>query len=93
VDRSLTTTTRRSRPGPTKDCRNSSRRARKCRGWLITDYATRFGKANERLATWVANGDLVHRESVVEGLENAPDAFLGLFSGDNIGKQVVRVAE
>jgi NADPH-dependent curcumin reductase CurA len=62
-------------------------------GLLVTDYATRFETATERLATWVANGDLVHRESVVDGLENAPDAFLGLFSGDNIGKQVVRVAE
>ena len=65
----------------------------KVQGLLVTDYATRFEKANERLRTWVANGDLVHRESIVEGLENAPDAFLGLFSGDNIGKQVVRVAE
>ncbi|WP_138006516.1 NADP-dependent oxidoreductase [Halalkalirubrum salinum] len=65
----------------------------KVQGLLITDYATRFEKANERLTTWVANGDLVHRESIVDGLENAPDAFLGLFSGENIGKQVVRVAE
>ncbi len=65
----------------------------KVQGLLITDYATRFEKANERLTRWVANGDLVHRESIVDGLENAPDAFLGLFSGDNIGKQVVRVAE
>jgi len=65
----------------------------KVQGLLITDYATRFEKANERLTTWVENGDLVHRESIVEGLENAPDAFFGLFSGDNIGKQVVRVAE
>ena len=62
-------------------------------GLLVGDYATRFGEASEQLASWVASGELDHRESVVEGLENAPDAFLGLFSGDNIGKQVVRVAE
>ncbi|WP_311172384.1 NADP-dependent oxidoreductase [Halobellus ordinarius] len=65
----------------------------KVQGLLVADYATRFGEASEQLATWVASGQLQHRESVVEGLENAPDAFLGLFSGDNIGKQVVRVAE
>ncbi|KAB1185371.1 MULTISPECIES: NADP-dependent oxidoreductase [Haloferax] len=65
----------------------------KVQGLLVSDYATRFGKANEQLATWVANGEITHRETTVEGLENAPDAFLGLFSGDNIGKQVVRVAE
>jgi len=62
-------------------------------GLLVADYATRFEEATDRLATWVANGDIDHRESVVEGLENAPDAFLGLFSGENIGKQVVRVSE
>ncbi|ELZ47871.1 alcohol dehydrogenase zinc-binding domain protein [Halorubrum coriense DSM 10284] len=61
-------------------------------GLLVGDFATRFGEASERLGRWVASGDLEHRETVVEGLENAPDAFLGLFSGDNIGKQVVRVS-
>ncbi|OYR83337.1 NADP-dependent oxidoreductase, partial [Halorubrum ezzemoulense] len=64
----------------------------KVQGLLIADFATRFGEASERLGQWVASGDLKHRETVVEGLENAPDAFLGLFSGDNIGKQVVRVS-
>jgi len=62
-------------------------------GLLVSDFATRFGEAAERLGTWVASGELEHRETVVEGLENAPDAFLGLFAGDNIGKQVVRVSE
>ena len=61
-------------------------------GLLVSDFATRFGEASERLGGWVASGDLEHRETVVEGLENAPDAFLGLFDGDNIGKQVVRVS-
>ncbi|WP_267641355.1 NADP-dependent oxidoreductase [Haloarchaeobius amylolyticus] len=64
----------------------------KVEGLLIGDYVTRFGEASEQLATWVARGDVAHRETVVEGLSNAPDAFLGLFSGDNIGKQVVQVS-
>jgi len=61
-------------------------------GLLVGDFATRFGEASERLGRWVASGELEHRETIVEGLENAPDAFLGLFSGDNIGKQVVQVS-
>ncbi|WP_435078619.1 NADP-dependent oxidoreductase [Halococcus sp. AFM35] len=62
-------------------------------GLLVGDYVARFEQANARLHEWVTNGDLAHRETVVEGFENAPDAFLGLFEGDNIGKQVVQVAE
>ena len=62
-------------------------------GLLVTDFAPRFDAATERLETWVATGDIDHRETVVDGLENAPEAFLGLFSGDNIGKQVVGISE
>ncbi|WEL20892.1 NADP-dependent oxidoreductase [Halorhabdus sp. BNX81] len=62
-------------------------------GLLVGDYVTRFEEASEQLGAWVASGDISHRETIVSGLENAPDAFLGLFSGDNIGKQVVAVSE
>jgi len=62
-------------------------------GLLVNDFATRFGQASEQLGAWVAAGELTHRETIVDGLEQAPDAFLGLFSGDNIGKQVVQVAD
>jgi NADPH2:quinone reductase len=62
-------------------------------GILVWDYAPRFERATERLAEWVASGELTYRETVTEGLENAPDAFLGLFEGENVGKQVVRVAD
>jgi len=63
------------------------------RGFLVRDFAGRFDEANDRLRRWVIDGDLQHRETVVEGLEHAPDAFLGLFSGENVGKQVVQVSE
>jgi len=62
-------------------------------GILVRDYAQRFEEATERLARWVANGEITYRETVTEGLENAPEAFLGLFEGENIGKQVVKVAD
>ena len=62
-------------------------------GLLVSDFVTRFGEANDQLTAWVDAGDLAHRETVVDGLERAPDAFLGLFAGDNIGKQVVKVTD
>jgi len=65
----------------------------KVQGFLVSDYAPRFEEASDQLAGWVAAGDVEHRETVVPGLEKAPDAFLGLFSGDNVGKQVVEVAD
>ncbi|GAB7093794.1 NADP-dependent oxidoreductase [Halolamina litorea] len=62
-------------------------------GLLVGDFAPRFEEASADLAEWVAAGDIQYRESVVEGIENAPDAFLGLFEGENIGKQVVKVSD
>jgi NADPH-dependent curcumin reductase CurA len=63
-------------------------------GVLVRDYdAEQWRTAIERLAGWIAAGDLDYREHVVEGFENAPEAFLGLFEGVNIGKQLVQVAE
>jgi NADPH-dependent curcumin reductase CurA len=78
--------------GPRKLPQMIAPRAR-VEGLLVTDYAPRFDAATERLSAWVAAGDVDHRETVVEGLENAPEAFLGLFAGDNVGKQVVKVSE
>ncbi|WP_436932783.1 NADP-dependent oxidoreductase [Halosimplex halobium] len=62
-------------------------------GFLVGDFEPRYEQATERLAEWVAGGDIEYRETVTEGLENAPEAFLGLFEGENIGKQLVRVSE
>jgi NADPH-dependent curcumin reductase CurA len=78
--------------GPRKLSQLIATRAR-VEGLLVSDFAPRFKQATEQLSTWVAAGDLTHRETIVDGLEKAPDAFLGLFAGDNIGKQVVAVAE
>jgi NADPH2:quinone reductase len=62
-------------------------------GFLVSDFAPRFSEATEQLGEWVASGELAYEETVTEGLEHTPDAFLGLFDGDNIGKQLVKVAE
>ena len=62
-------------------------------GFLVSDFAPRFETATEQLAEWIDSGDLQYRETVTEGLENAPDAFLGLFEGANVGKQLVAVSD
>jgi NADPH-dependent curcumin reductase CurA len=62
-------------------------------GFIVSDFASKFKIAIKQLATWFNTGEITHRETVTEGFENIPEAFLGLFSGDNIGKQIVKVAE
>ena len=61
-------------------------------GFLVTDYASRFGEAIPRLARWVASGDIRYREHVTEGLEHAPRAFIGMLNGENRGKALVHVS-
>ncbi len=63
------------------------------KGFIITDYAGEFSEGVKRLAQWLAEGKLKYAESVVDGFENTPRAFIGLFSGENLGKQIVKVAE
>ncbi len=62
-------------------------------GFIVSDHAHRFGHIMRRLRPWVENGDIDYRETVTDGIENAPQAFLGLFEGANVGKQLVRVAD
>lgn len=78
--------------GPRKLGKLVETRAR-VEGFLVGDFAPRFAAATEHLGGLVAGGELQYRETVTEGLENAPDAFLGLFEGENVGKQVVKVAD
>ncbi len=60
-------------------------------GMLVTDFADRDEAARQRLAGWIRDGRLKYREDIVDGLENAPAAFARLFTGENLGKQLVRV--
>ena len=52
----------------------------------------RFPEAWRQLAEWFGSGELVYRETMADGLRNAPAAFLGLLKGANIGKQIVRLS-
>jgi hypothetical protein len=63
------------------------------KGFIITNYASRFSEGVMQLAQWLAAGKLKYAETIVTGFENTPQAFIGLFSGDNLGKQIVKVAD
>ena len=65
----------------------------KMQGFIIfDDYAHRYGEFFAEMSQWLKDGKIKFREDVIDGLENAPQAFIGLLEGKNFGKLVVRVA-
>lgn len=60
-------------------------------GFIVLDYASRFMEAGTQLAQWKMFGKIEDRETIVEGLEKAPDAINMLFTGANTGKLIVKV--
>ncbi len=60
-------------------------------GFIYTDYLPRIGEFYRDMGGWLASGQVKDRDTVVEGLDNTPDAFLGLFSGANTGKMLVKL--
>ncbi|MCB1018692.1 MAG: NADP-dependent oxidoreductase, partial [Acidobacteria bacterium] len=65
----------------------------KVQGFLVFDYAARYGEGLAQLATWLQQGKLQYRETIADGLEKAPAAFLSMMRGGNIGKQLVKLAD
>ena len=66
-------------------------RSLKMQGFIVGNYRDRIPAFVADMTGWLAEGKVKYREDIVEGLDNAPKAFLGLFSGNNFGKLVVRV--
>ncbi|WP_299741538.1 NADP-dependent oxidoreductase [uncultured Tateyamaria sp.] len=60
-------------------------------GFIVMDFARDDAKATRALQAWVQQGKIKVTEDIVEGLENAPKALIGLLNGDNTGKRMVRV--
>jgi NADPH:quinone reductase len=61
------------------------------KGFIVTQYMNRFGEGIAQLAQWFTSGQLKHAETIVEGFDNTPHAFIGLFSGEHLGKQIVKI--
>ena len=77
-------------PGPRNMFMVVTKRLR-IEGFIISDHYERFGEFVAEASEWVRDGRLRYRETVVDGIENAPKAFLGLLRGENIGKMLVKV--
>jgi hypothetical protein len=63
----------------------------KVQGFIIFDYYDHYGEFVEEMTEWLSAGKIKYREQVVNGLENAPEAFIGLLEGRNFGKLVIKV--
>ena len=60
-------------------------------GFIVSNYADKFPEAMKELSTWLAEGKLTYSETVVNGFENIPSAFIDLFDGKNKGKMIVKI--
>lgn len=77
-------------PGPANLFMLIVRRVR-MQGFLVHDHYDLLSSFRTDMERWIAEGRLKWRETIVEGLANAPSAFIGLFRGENIGKMLVRI--
>jgi NADPH-dependent curcumin reductase CurA len=78
-------------PGPRNMAMLVSKRLR-LQGFLVGDHSDLLPEFVREVGGWLGEGKVVVRETFVDGLENAPEAFLGLLRGDNTGKMIVRIA-
>lgn len=69
------------------------KKSAKIEGFVVFDYQEEFKAAKKEMGEWLNNDELFYKENLIEGFENIPSAFIGLFEGENIGKQMIKVAE
>jgi len=79
-------------PGPTNLMNLVIMRAR-MEGFIVIDYMSRFAEGAAALAGWMHSGELVHRDDIQEGFENIPGTLNRLFTGRNLGKQLLKIAD
>ena len=77
-------------PGP-RNLINVVGRSLKMQGFIVSDFLDMVPDFYADMSQWIGAGKIKWQETVVEGIENAPAAFLGLFKGENLGKMLVRV--
>ena len=61
------------------------------KGFIVIDYFSQFSEFVEQMSEWISEGKVKSEETVYHGIENAVDAFLGLFEGKNKGKMLVKL--
>jgi NADPH-dependent curcumin reductase CurA len=78
-------------PGPRVE-RNLLVKRLRMQGFVVLDYKARYPEAIAALAQWIREGRLRYREDILEGIEHAPGSIAALYRGENLGKQLIRVA-
>ena len=78
------------RPGPRNLSSAIGKRLR-LEGFIVTDHADRTPDFYADMRQWISEGAIRWEETIIEGLENAPHAFIGLFKGENMGKMIVKI--
>jgi len=63
----------------------------RAQGFIVTDFANRHEAAMRQMGEWIRNGRLKYREDVVQGIDKAPRAFIGMLRGENFGKMLVKM--
>ena len=61
------------------------------RGFIVTDHFDRMKEFHSQMGSWIRDGKMKWKETIAEGIEKAPGAFIGLFEGDNFGKMLVKL--
>ena len=79
------------RPGP--NLMAAVRKRLKIQGFIVSDQWQRFGEYRAMAAPLLRNGELKYREDIVEGLDRAPEAFIGLLHGRNFGKLLIKLGD
>lgn len=77
------------RPGP--NLMSAVRKRLRIQGFIVSDHWQRYGEFRALAAPLVKSGQLRYREDIVAGLDNAPEAFIGLLQGKNFGKLLIRL--
>jgi NADPH-dependent curcumin reductase CurA len=60
-------------------------------GFIVSDFSAKFHAAMKQLTIWFKEGKLTYAETIVEGFDNIPQAFIDLFDGKNEGKMIVKI--
>ena len=80
------------RPTPLANPQHILRSRLRVEGFIVSEHMDVWAEALAELGGRVAAGTLKYRESIAEGIESAPEAFLGMLKGRNFGKQLVKLA-
>lgn len=63
------------------------------KGFVVSAFESKRAEFQQQMAGWIKSGDVRYEETIFEGLASAPEAFIGLFSGENKGKMLVHLAD